>query len=279
MPHALITGYSSVSACQADARVTRVKRRLAESMGPHGEPQGFCGLKPIKNPPEAYFAVEGDEEKLSPASGGAGKTSSPGRSAASRKNNGAGGAGHRRALLMEEEGALDYDSESPRGRDLVGEVERSAIAALAESEGGDSNQRRFAGVRMPGTVLREGGQATTNFGAGASDGQGGWGGGQRPFLSGDEISILPADLSEETGEHYAGKILQPVGRMSDFSRGVDGDGLETWLVERDGRGRGEGEKEVAKGALEPHGLRDSRTYGGRLGGKPSTRGAQSGSRD
>lgn len=35
-------------------------------MGPGGSPQGFCGLKPEQRPAEAYFAVEGDEEKLPP---------------------------------------------------------------------------------------------------------------------------------------------------------------------------------------------------------------------
>lgn len=33
-------------------------------MGPEGEPQGFCGKKKDKIQPEAFFAVEGEEEML-----------------------------------------------------------------------------------------------------------------------------------------------------------------------------------------------------------------------
>lgn len=44
----------------------RVKRRLAERMSPRGEPVGFCGVAQEKKPPQPYFAVEGDEEKLPP---------------------------------------------------------------------------------------------------------------------------------------------------------------------------------------------------------------------
>lgn len=33
-------------------------------MTPEGEPAGFCGKAQEKKPPEAYFAVEGEEEKL-----------------------------------------------------------------------------------------------------------------------------------------------------------------------------------------------------------------------
>lgn len=47
-----------------DARVARVKRRLSERMGPHGEPIGFCGQAQVKKPKEAYFAVPGEEETL-----------------------------------------------------------------------------------------------------------------------------------------------------------------------------------------------------------------------
>ena len=59
--------YTSHPLCtQSKARVDRVKRRLAERMSPAGKPTGFC-LKPQeKKPPEAYFAVDGDEEKLPP---------------------------------------------------------------------------------------------------------------------------------------------------------------------------------------------------------------------
>lgn len=46
--------------------MARVKRRLAKNITPEGEHVGFCSLAEIKNPPEAYFAVEGDEEKLAP---------------------------------------------------------------------------------------------------------------------------------------------------------------------------------------------------------------------
>lgn len=42
----------------------RVKRRLAERMTPEGQAVGFCGLAQEKKPPEPYFALEGDEEKL-----------------------------------------------------------------------------------------------------------------------------------------------------------------------------------------------------------------------
>lgn len=46
--------------------MARVKRRLARNITPEGEHVGFCGLAESKKPPEAYFAVEGEEEKLAP---------------------------------------------------------------------------------------------------------------------------------------------------------------------------------------------------------------------
>ncbi|CAM9160175.1 unnamed protein product [Scytosiphon promiscuus] len=49
---------------RSKARVDRVKRRLAARMTPEGEAVGFCEQAQEKKPPEAFFAVEGDEEKL-----------------------------------------------------------------------------------------------------------------------------------------------------------------------------------------------------------------------
>lgn len=55
---------SHFPAFQSQARVDRVKRRLAARMTPEGEAVGFCETPQEKKPPEAFFAVEGDEEKL-----------------------------------------------------------------------------------------------------------------------------------------------------------------------------------------------------------------------
>eukprot|EP00903_Cladosiphon_okamuranus_P005503 g5484.t1 len=148
---------------RSEVRVDRVKRRLAARMSPEGEPVGFCGKAQEKKPPEAYFAVAGQEEvlpveyELRPprrGAGGGGESESEGQQAqqelvdsgAHEIRGGGGEEGVRRRRLSGEVLAAiaaaggarfegDVAARRREGRDGDREPETAAAAATTSRRG------------------------------------------------------------------------------------------------------------------------------------------------